>query len=307
MCSSRPTLRRLHTGSWARAELTIQPVLRRPSAPMELLTRLPWVTTHAGEMYGICIGIRTDNSSIACQLPEFFPYGWSPLTDAHPVVDRLYSVRWAGNGARDVTVYENARILHRGADVPTALHELEAQVKLFVATRARHRIFVHAGVVGWNGKAIMIPGPSYSGKTTLVSELVRAGATYYSDEFAVLDHRGRVHPYSSPLEVRGTLSPFQIKTPVEAFEGCAGRELLRLGTVLITQYEHDQHWSPKRLSTGEALLELLTHTPAMRRRPVAALASLENALRRTHILLGSRGEAPATASLILDWLSSQTE
>jgi hypothetical protein len=33
-----------------------------------------------------------------------------------------------------------------------------------------------------------------------VAELVRAGATYYSDEFAVLDSRGRVHPFPRPSE-----------------------------------------------------------------------------------------------------------
>jgi hypothetical protein len=38
---------------------------------------------------------------------------------------------------------------------------------------------------------------SYSGKTTLVSELIRAGATYYSDEYAVIDERGRVHAISA--------------------------------------------------------------------------------------------------------------
>ena len=61
---------------------------------------------------------------------------------------------------------------------------------------------MHAGVVGWKGWALVLPGKSGAGKTTLVAELIRAGATYYSDEYAVLDERGRVHPYARPLAVR---------------------------------------------------------------------------------------------------------
>jgi hypothetical protein len=36
-----------------------------------------------------------------------------------------------------------------------------------------------------------------SGKTTLVKELVKAGATYYSDEYAVLGGDGRVSAFGA--------------------------------------------------------------------------------------------------------------
>jgi len=71
-----------------------------------------------------------------------------------------------------------------------------------IAETAHDRFFVHAGVVGWNGRAIVIPGQSKIGKTTLVEEFLRIGATYYSDEFAVFDRRGYVHPFARPLRVR---------------------------------------------------------------------------------------------------------
>ena len=71
-----------------------------------------------------------------------------------------------------------------------------------VAQRSRQMLFVHAGVVGWRGLAIVIPGRSHTGKSTLVAELVRRGAVYYSDEFAVLDDTGRVHPYRRPPVLR---------------------------------------------------------------------------------------------------------
>ena len=41
----------------------------------------------------------------------------------------------------------------------------------------------------------MVPGRSLSGKSTLVLSFVERGADYYSDEYAVFDSEGRVHPY----------------------------------------------------------------------------------------------------------------
>ena len=82
------------------------------------------------------------------------------------------------------------------------LEALERDLQLYVAEQALRRVFVHAGVVGWRGRAIVIPGRTMSGKTTPVRALARAGATYYSDEYAVLDERGRVHPYLKPMSIQ---------------------------------------------------------------------------------------------------------
>ena len=62
------------------------------------------------------------------------------------------------------------------------IRALQTDLQLFVATEALSRLFVHAGVVGWRGRAILVPGTSFSGKTTLVAAMVQAGASYYSDE-----------------------------------------------------------------------------------------------------------------------------
>ena len=47
-----------------------------------------------------------------------------------------------------------------------------------------------------------MPGLSFSGNMTLVRAVVEAGAVYYSDEHAMLDEVGRVHPYARPLPFR---------------------------------------------------------------------------------------------------------
>ena len=65
-----------------------------------------------------------------------------------------------------------------------------------------------------------------TGKTTLVKALVEAGATYYSDEFAVLDKEGQVQPYPVPLSIRGNNGHPAPKTPVESRGGQTGVEHL---------------------------------------------------------------------------------
>lgn len=90
---------------------------------------------------------------------------------------------------------------------------LEGNAKVFLAGRLRRRVMIHAGVVTWRGAAIVLPGASGAGKTSLVIELVRLGARYYSDEFAIVDAGGRVFPYARPLCVRRRPGSLAVRVP----------------------------------------------------------------------------------------------
>ena len=79
---------------------------------------------------------------------------------------------------------------------------LEMQLSTIIAIESRDFVAVHAGVVADGDRAIVMPGVSFSGKTTLVRALVEAGAVYYSDEYAMFDEAGRVHPYARQLSFR---------------------------------------------------------------------------------------------------------
>src|SRR5437867_5211182 len=146
------------------------------------------------------------------------PPGYRPSEATR--VDRLYSLvvgrPASGLGLRRFTLlYADAMRLARSLEVPEVLRALESDIQLYVAAGARRRLFVHAGVIGWRGRAIVIPGRSGSGKTSLVAALVRAGATYYSDEFAVFDEQGRVYPYARPLSIREDDGLSTRKCPVQ--------------------------------------------------------------------------------------------
>ena len=130
-----------------------------------------------------------------------------------------------------------------------------------------------------------------SGKSTLVNELIKAGATYYSDEYAVCDARGRVHPYPKPLALRkeGDVLP----KPVRAGT-MPGRPVVKplpVGLVVLTSYRSGARWRPRRLSHGRAVIELLNHTIPARMEPGRALATLKQVAAGALVLKGVRGEA----------------
>jgi hypothetical protein len=156
-------------------------------------------------------------------------------------------------------------------------------------------------VVVWRGKAIVLPGRSLSGKTTLVAELVKAGATYYSDEYAVLDEAGRVHPYAQPLAIRESERlREQTRYPVEALGGAVGKKAAPVGLVVVSKYQPNSHWRPRQLSPGQGVLELLANTVPAQSRPQESMQALHQAVAQATVLKSSRGEAKDVARALLD-------
>jgi len=133
-----------------------------------------------------------------------------------------------------------------------------------------------------------------------VKALVKAGASYYSDEFAVLDERGRVHPYPIPLVMR----PDRDGTPRMTYRavelgGVAGVGPLPVGLVLLTRYVSGTRFRPRSISAGRAVLGLLANTLPARRRPGRVLDTLTQVVAQASVLRGTRGEAEETARHIL--------
>lgn len=197
-----------------------------------------------------------------------------------------------------VLLRRDGELFRQCEDLAESIDHLDSDLDLFVAVHAPRRLFVHAGVVGWRGRAIVLPGISHSGKTTLVAALLRAGASYYSDDHAVFDMRGFVRPHAKPLFVRGPDGRRSRQAP-EAFHSQAGRKSLPLGLVAVTRHVRGERWQPAPLSPGQAALALLANTPCARVRPAAALRVFGRALASARALAGPRGDADETARSIL--------
>jgi len=262
-----------------------------------------WAISQSILAYGLRLGIRTNRPEFMDRLSQHFPPLWKPSSTSS--VERMFSVRIGGGGSSNGKhnfheLFEDLERGEKSRSLNTILEDLERRMKMYVAEMARRRIFVHAGVVGWKGKAIIVPGKSLSGKTTLIMEMVRAGATYYSDEYAVLDMDGRVHPYPQLLQVREPGSGKQKKRTPEEIGGVTGTKPLPVGLVAVSPYRAGARWRPRRLSTGQAVLELLANTVPARRRPEVVMPTLHSAVTEAIVLKGVRGEADRVARFILE-------
>lgn len=153
--------------------------------------------------------------------------------------------------------------------------------------------------MGWRGQAIVIPGRSHSGKTTLVAALLRAGATYYSDEFAVFDSCGRVHPYPTPLSIRRQPGTKPQKVVPESAGDLVELKPLSVGKVVVCEYQPGARWKPRRLSPGRGALALMANAVSIRTKPKSALKILPRVASHALTLKGVRGEADETAGYIL--------
>ncbi len=302
---------------------------------MQKIDRLGWAAGVCFESYGLKIGVRVNQPAVPGQVLACLPPGWRPAEP--PFVDHLFSFKIGGLGDRlgDGTehglaaspvgpghgsgrptrgtrprprvrqfhlLYGGRTQLARSMDANDAYEALEGNLQLLVAEQAKERVFVHAGVVAWKGRAIVLPGRSFSGKSTLTATLLKAGAAYYSDEYAVLDRHGRVHPYPRRLCLRQPDAKRPERRSAEELGTRTGVEPLPVGLVAIARYKPGSRWNPRPLTPGQAVLEMLNHTVPAQTRPDAVLSTLERIAPQARNLKGLRGEAEETAEQLLQEL-----
>ena len=151
-------------------------------------------------------------------------------------------------------------------DVNEAMTLLVHDAEFRAAIYAPQDVFIHAAVVGWCGRAIIIPGRSFSGKSTLAVELLRRGALYFSDEYAVLDFAGRVHPYARPISIRNERNP-ATKHPVDPVRVGGRGGPLPVALVVMSEFRSGGVWRPRRLSPLPVPLRSGRSRRAYARRP----------------------------------------
>ena len=176
------------------------------------------------------------------------------------------------------------------------LRAVSSRLELLVCTHLPDRIAVHAGAVAVGGRAIVLPGSSMAGKSTLVAALLELGATYFSDEFALLDEQGLVWPYPRPMTMRGSGGR---QRAVPAGSAAPQGPPVPVGVLAELRYA-PAGWDVAGLSAAQAVLALLGNTPAVRRDSDRALSALSAALAHCPpALQGTRGEAAEAAPQVL--------
>jgi hypothetical protein len=269
---------------------------------MEKIDRLGWAAGFSFTSYGVQVGVRTNDPSVLAEVRACLPHGARLSKPAG--LDLLYSFRRAEAPRRKGLrayhlLYEESVQVARSEDFDLLLQAFRDHAEFAIPQISPRHIFVHAGVVGWRDSAIVLPGRSFTGKSRLVAAMVKAGATYYSDEFAVLDRDGLVHPYTRPLSLRQDGEGKGVPTPVEAIGGKKGSKPIPVAAVVSATFKDGARWRPRHLPAGTGILELLANTVPARRRPAESLAFLKQAAAGARFLKGTRGDADEIAGKLL--------
>ena len=258
----------------------------------------------AVETYGVSVAVKASDEALLSRVLELTPPHSRP-SDAASVAHRFslttedgirfslqYDIR---DGVAAQPVDPNSWIASF-VDLEFSLGLLESYWHACIALNAPDYTFIQAGVVAHEGRLVVMPGKALTGKSTLIAALLGHGATYYSDEYAVLDTEGRVHPYAVPL-------PLPQRDGVRAAGragGVVGQEPLPIDAVVATSYSPGSEWRPRRLSRGEGVLALLSHAVPAQARAEETMAVIKRAVQSDPLMIESpRDEADAVAPSVL--------
>jgi hypothetical protein len=198
--------------------------------------------------------------------------------------------------------------LPAGALVGTLL----GQVVGTLTTLLTRLLFVHAGVVAFDGRGMILVGESGAGKTSTVAALVRRGATYLSDEVALLDpEAGVVIPFTLPMAVKPwTRRAAGVLPPGRTVHRERGVDLWfpqrldpapALVEVFILLDHGGQEARLKPLSRGAMLLALARHASSFKQqhRVNAAFAGFAQLLRSARTMVFETPRPAAHADLLV--------
>jgi hypothetical protein len=160
------------------------------------------------------------------------------------------------------------RLLDSGAVVQEDVAESVAAATIVwrlnaIASETSDHLLVHAGCVGGadgapdGAGAVLLPGRSGTGKSTLTAACVRAGLAYLSDELAALDlDRGLVVPWAKPLGLDGE----QLVAASRLRRDAVGAARPPAG-IVFPRYQPGAATETTRLDPAWAFTALAAHSP----------------------------------------------
>jgi hypothetical protein len=220
-----------------------------------------------------------------------------PRTESAPASpDICVRVELSGDGYR---VEVDGRLAEFALTVQdAALAAVKALDKAVVLRLSALRA-VHAGALLIDGKALLLPGSSHAGKSSLVAELLRRGASHFSDEYALIDDNGMAHAYPRPLLLRNG-SPKQSLVLPKELNARFVTDPAPVGWVLALDYVPGASWKIHELSQSEAVLLLLRNTPHEMEKSPGMVDVFLGVAGRAKCFEGERGEAAEAAACVLD-------
>ena len=206
------------------------------------------------------------------------------------------------DGGEGFDAYASDRLIASDDRLPVIFALVQCLIDEQVVRCQADTVVVHAGVVAWKGCAVLLPGASRAGKTTLVMELLKRGAIYYSDEYALLDGEGRVHPYPRALMPRDA-DGWPRPTLPSAWNSATADTPAPVRLIVSAEWVSGEPWKMRRIPQSEALLLLLRNTPQEMAGSPEMLSRVQRAVSTAVCYAGVRGDAGDAAGHVIELIA----
>lgn len=254
-----------------------------------------WSVKTGFDFYGTRVGFKMDDGQLINKIRQIFPnksieipfdqtVGYFALITKQS--SELNGFYWVENEVPELALgFEQFEEL--------CLAGIELKILFALAMISPPKMFYfHAGAISINGKGIIIPGGTYSGKTTLTEQFIRNGAVYYSDDCSLIDSEGFLYPYPIKLGVRQAGNREYFKAAdLGALEGV---EPVKIEYILLTKFEKDGVWKPQFHNLERMAFKLIEHLfypLSINRKPSETIKFVAGLVRDVQVIESSRGEA----------------
>ena len=130
-------------------------------------------------------------------------YGGYPRGALDELPDFVVALKASGLFRRQIQAYLNGYVRYQSAPSRLGLPMLESGLNWLVWTCTARFLLLHAAVLERRGRAILMPGPSGVGKSTLCAGLAARGWRLLSDEVAMIRPQdGLLQPYPRPISLK---------------------------------------------------------------------------------------------------------
>lgn len=272
----------------------------RYRSSLDLMRRLEF------DSFGVRFALEAEHEVWLDNIRSRLSLVFGDLISFRDQINSSVSIRLSSNTEGSVTVIDSVEEIEKRYSPEYLAEAVESLVRIRVGDLAEKHVFVHAGAVAIGGKALVLPGRSRSGKSTLVAELLRMGAQYLSDEYAVVDEEGLVHAFPKPLSLRieGEANT-QRDVPAETLGAESILSPIACGMILVTEYKAGSRFAPEGLSRAEGMMEILRHTVPVRRNTEFSLKVLNKLTLRAIIAQSYRPEADEVAIQLINYFNRE--
>lgn len=178
------------------------------------------------------------------------------------------------------------------------LDRLESDLALFTMEHLSRLVAVHAALLVVDGTGVVLPGPSFAGKSTLALAAAEAGVHVVSDEYTLVDpESGLVSGVTRPVRRRR-------EGGVERVPCARPTAPVAVSLVAVLSFEGaGPSPSPvaglSAISAGEIVMALLANTVCASVRPEDSLRAAVSVARTATGIGGTRGEAAGLVAALL--------